>query len=476
MQLSFLHKVQPACGAGFSLKARHFACAALAGSVVFSSPRPALAGDASKSAAPVESTSIWEKPAWMTDLSLGVKESYDSNIYLSGAGPEYFPKTIPEGDIATKNKSSWVTTISPKIGADFAKLLGSDSIVKLFTVGYVPDFVVFHAASSETYASHRVTTVFKAQADNVTVAIDNAFTYINGSDDGLIYPGGSSCFVQSSVRERREQWQDRLKTSVKIDLGPVFVRPTVSLLYYDLATNFKNISGYSNYVDRYDVNGGADVGYNVTKDVALTLGYRYGTQYQQTLPFDLSQISASNDYQRVLFGVEGSPLQWLKIEAAVGPQFTTYTGNRPCNGGVAADGLIDQNTADVYAEASVSMALTPADTLVFRYKRWNWVSSTGKNAYLDVLYDASYRHQITKALQWELGLRAAQADYNPSSIRNDWDYTVSTGFRYAFTKNLSMDVAYSYDKGRNAEDNVIVIGPTREFERSIVSTGLTWKF
>ena len=138
MKLFFGNKIQPARSAGFSLTARRFACAILAGSMILSFPFQVLAGDASKNVVPVASPSIWEKPAWMTDLSLGVKESYDSNIYLSGAGSEYFPKTLPEGDIATKNKSSWVTTISPKIGVDFAKLLGSDSVVKIFAVGYVP--------------------------------------------------------------------------------------------------------------------------------------------------------------------------------------------------------------------------------------------------------------------------------------------------------------------------------------------------
>ena len=476
MKLSNLKKAPSARTSGLSLHARRFACAAMGGLALCSTPIPALAGDASKATAPVETSSVWEKPAWLTDLSLRAGESFDTNVFLSGARFEYYPKTIPTGDVAAKDKSSWVTTISPKIGVDFAKLLGSDSIVKRFTLGYAPDIVIFHDASSETYASHRLTTGFNAKADNVTVNIDNAFTYINGSDDGLIYPGGSSSFVNGTVRERREQWQDRTKASVKVDMGPLFVRPVFSMTYYDLATNFKNVTGYTNYVDRYDLNGGADIGYNVTKDLALTAGYRYGTQYQQSIPFDLTQTNVSNDYQRILFGVEGSLLKWLKVEVSAGPQYTRYTSNRPHVGGVAANPLIDKDTADVYAEASVTAALTSSDALVFKYKRWNWVSSTGKNAYLDSLYDASYRHQFTQALQWELGLRAAQADYHPSAYRNDWDYTASTGFRYAFTKNLSMDVSYAYDKGDNGEDNVTVIGSTREFRRSIYSTGLTCKF
>ncbi len=63
--------------------------------------------------------------------------------------------------------------------------------------------------------------------------------------------------------------------------------------------------------------------------------------------------------------------------------------------------------------------------------------STGKNAYADTLYDASFRHQITKALQLEVGLRASNSDYNPSSLRNDWLYTASAGFKYSVTKTSS---------------------------------------
>lgn len=406
------------------------------------------------------------------DLSLGVRESYDSNIFLGGAE---VPQTVPEGTLGAKNVSAWVTTISPKIGVDFVPLLGEQDLFKVLSLGYVPDFVLFPDVSSETYASQRFTTALKAKAGAVTLSLDNAFTYIDGSHEGVIYPGGASSFTNGTVRERRDQWQDRLKSSVKVDLGPVFVRPVVSLTYYDLATTFKNIKGYTNYVDRYDFNGGADLGYNVTKDMALLLGYRYGHQYQEALPtwIDAHQYTVTNDYQRVLFGVEGKPLQWLKLEGYVGPEFKSYTGDRPTAGSDPAS-LIDKNPTDVYGEATVTVTPTVSDTLVFKYKRWNWVSSTGRNAYLDTLYDASYRHQLTEALQLELGARAAQADYNPSALRNDWDYTLSAGLRYAVTANLSVDLSYAYDMGRDDED--AVSGSWREFYRNVVSTGMQWKF
>lgn len=62
-----------------------------------------------------------QKPAWLTDLSIGVKDGYDDNVYLSGVVPANRP--IPDGGVlALKNHSSFVTTVSPKLGVNFAVL------------------------------------------------------------------------------------------------------------------------------------------------------------------------------------------------------------------------------------------------------------------------------------------------------------------------------------------------------------------
>ncbi len=58
-----------------------------------------------------------KKPAWLTDLSLGLKESYDDNVLLvSGHG--------------AKKIDSIVTTLSPKIGFNFAPLLDRQEAIQ----------------------------------------------------------------------------------------------------------------------------------------------------------------------------------------------------------------------------------------------------------------------------------------------------------------------------------------------------------
>jgi hypothetical protein len=82
----------------------------------------------------------WQKPAWLTDLTLGVKESYDDNLLLvSGNG------LAPQ--------SSWVTTVSPKIGFNFAPLLGNQNTNALQTLSlvYAPDFNIYENAPSQNY-------------------------------------------------------------------------------------------------------------------------------------------------------------------------------------------------------------------------------------------------------------------------------------------------------------------------------------
>jgi hypothetical protein len=55
----------------------------------------------------------WTKPAWLSDLSFGVKESYDDNLFrVSGKG-------LP-------TESSWVDALSLKLGLDLSSWVAAD--------------------------------------------------------------------------------------------------------------------------------------------------------------------------------------------------------------------------------------------------------------------------------------------------------------------------------------------------------------
>jgi opacity protein-like surface antigen len=436
--------------------------------------------------APAVGSAAWQKPVWLTDLSLGVKESYDDNLLLvSGNG------LAPQ--------SSWVTTVSPKVGFNFAPLLRNQKTLQTLSLSYTPDFNIYHGAPSQSYDAHKIGDTIKGQAGDFSFSLDNAFLYNDGNHQAPIYAlnqlagAGANQFDQyrnvygyAVVRERLAQTQDRATILLQYDWDKLFIRPVASLLYYNLMTDWHNTGaapwkGYQNFEDRYDVNGGVDLGYKLTPKLAATLGYRYGSQYQQQFPAAITSDRhySSSDYQRVLLGLEGKPWNWLNVKLAGGPDFRSYNSLAPVN---------DQNPVKYYGEAVLTATLTPSQTVTFNYKQWQWVSGTGKVPYFDSTYALTYHWNATKQLGLDLGGKVLEADYtagnekNPagqnSSLRDDMEYEISAGVTYAFNSHLSANLAYTYDVGASAMNNLPAsLGPAyRNFEHQVVALGLQFKF
>lgn len=434
------------------------------------------------------------KPIWLTDLSVGVKESYDDNVFLYGTRPGVtgYPSAAALNGLpsyitqATSYKSSFVTTASPKLGVNFAPLISDQSVLQSLTLGYAPDFVTYHSASSESYQAHRINSGLKLKADDLSVTIDNTLSAVDGDKYGPLFPGGlNSSYSTANERERRDQIQDKGTASIQYKFDKFFVRPTASLATYDLHTvqltkaQAGGLSGYQNYADRYDINGGLDVGYQVITNFYTTVGYRYGSQLQQQFSHSVDSLglSSSSDYQRVLFGVEGKPVNWLEGKVQIGPDFRSY-------GDHAA--IDDHNLVTYYGEASLTATLTPKDSVAFKYKGYQWVSSTGKVPYFDSVYDLSYKRKLTSKLSFDIGGRFGQSDYtgglDPNFItttrthnpRSDTQTTFLTGVSYAFNANASVSLAYALDLGRNLEDGITP--DTRNFNRNVISLGAVFKF
>ena len=429
-------------------------------------------------------SAAWQKPAWLTDLSLGVKESYDDNVLLvSGNG------MIPQ--------SSWVTTVSPKVGFNFAPLLGNQKTLQTLSLSYSPDFNIYHDAPSQSYNAHKIGDTIKGQAGDFSFSLDNAFLYNDGNHQAPIYALNQlssaaanqfdqyrNNYAHAVPRERLAQTQDRATVLLRYDWDKFFVRPVASLLDYNLMTDWHNTGaapwkGYQNYVDRYDVNGGVDLGYKLTRELAATLGYRYGSQYQQQFPTAITSDShySSSDYQRVLLGLEGKPWNWLNAKLAGGPDFRNYNSMAPVN---------DFHPVKYYGEAVLTATITTNQTVTFNYKQWQWVSSTGKVPYFDSTYALTYHLNVTRQLGFDLGGKVLEADYTEGndnsgtapSRRDDMEYEVSAGVTYAFNSHFGANLAYTYDLGDNALNNLPVsLGPAyRSFEHQVVSLGLQYKF
>ena len=430
----------------------------------------------------------WQKPVWLTDLSLGVKESYDDNLLLvSGNG------LAPQ--------SSWVTTVSPRIGFNFAPLLGNQKTLQTLSLSYSPDFNIYQNAPAQSYDAHKIGDTIKGQAGDFSFSLDNAFLFNDGSHQAPIYALNQSGTAASQLdqfrnnyahpvpRERLAQTQDRATIVLQYDWDKFFVRPVASLLNYNLMTDWHNTSviagspppvyGYQNYVDRYDVNGGVDLGYKLTPKLAATLGYRYGSQYQEQCPAAITSDRhySSSYYQRVLLGLEGKPWKWLNVKLSGGPDFRNYNSMAPVN---------DFHPIKYYGEAVLTATLAANQAVTFNYKQWQWVSSTGKVPYMDSTYALTYHWSATKQLGLDLGGKVLEGDYTVGndnsgtapSLRDDMEYEVSAGVTYAFTTRLSANLAYTYDLGDNALNNLpVTLGPAyRSFEHQVASLGVQYKF
>jgi hypothetical protein len=440
-----------------------------------------LAGIISVFVGTAQAQELLAKPDWLPQLSLGVKESYDNNILgVSGNGMQ------PQG--------SWITTISPGIGFDFAPLLGGQAPFQTLSLNYTPDFVVFHEAPSENFDAHKFGAAIKGAAGDFSFSLINSFLYNDGSKIAPTYAAGQtsttdfdryrSQFANTPARERRNQDQDREATSLQYDVGKFFIRATSALLYYNMNTVFHNSSkapylGYQDYPSRYDVNGGTDLGYKVMTNVALTLGYRYGSQYQQQFPASIASDRhySSSTYQQVLFGAEGKPFHWLQMKLAGGPDFRDYNPNTP---------VYDLHPTRYYGEASVAATITTNQSLTFKYKQWNWVAATGYVPEFDSTYALDYHWNATKQLGVDLLAQIQEADYTSGndtagtepSVRADREYTLSPSVTYAFTPQLSASLIYAFNAGNNELYTIPATSHAayKNFIDQQVSLGLIYKF
>lgn len=482
------------------MKTRFAVNAGAAATLLFASLTNAFA-QATPSAALATATP-W-KPVWLTEVSLGYRQGYDNNVFLSGVDPVFYPLTYLGpcvGSVtARRDHGSFFETISPKVAIDLAKLLGKDSILKTLSFGYAPDFVFYNDTPSENYIAHRLTSTIAAKCNDLSFQLDEAFTYIDGDKYGPTYPGSYySVYGYAPLRERREQWQDRTTLTLTYDRPDWFFRPTGALLYYDLKTKQLAVptanAGYMNFVDRYDINGGADFGYKIATNFALTVGYRIGHQYQQRLPAALDTgfspaacgQSASSDYQRLLLGFEGSPSSWLTVKVQAGPDFRDYNANAPVR---------DTTPVAFYGEGSLTAKASKDDTLAFSCRRWRWVGSTGRAPSDESSIEFGYKHQFDSQWSTKLGFRANAADYSggvswkttpspataPTNLRNDWLYVISAGVQYDVTSSLSLDVAYAASMGRNEQDRADLAAAQlpvskRQFNDQVVSMGAKYKF
>jgi opacity protein-like surface antigen len=163
------------------------------------------------------------------------------------------------------------------------------------------------------------------------------------------------------------------------------------------------------------------------------------------------------------------------VKILAGPDFRSYEGNNASS----VVPVNDLNPVKYYGEALMVATLTPKDSVTFKYKQWQWVSSIGKVPYYDSAFDLSYHRKLTDKLGCDLGGKIVSADYTEGNLatcnRNDFVYSVSAGLGYAVNAHMNVNLAYTLELGRNGANDV-ENEQVREYERNLLTLGLLVKF
>ncbi len=408
--------------------------------------------------------------------SLTLKETYDSNIYIQDNAPT--PAHVAAAEAAglkpvEANKGSPVTSILPKVGLDY-KPCSAFSL----SLGYAPEIVFYHSAHSEDYVTQRGTFNLGGKIGDATWDLANTATYIDGSTEGPTFarPDDIPAIGGIPLRDRRAAFVFRNSFRLTEPVGKWFLRPVASSYVHDFKTNQRlntqsALYGYENYIDRQDINGGLDIGYEIAKGTHLVMGYRYGQQNQ----FQLLGVGSplNNSYHRILLGVEGSPASWLKLAVLAGPDIRRFDPGTPAG--------FNRNKMLYYFDVSATVIPTRNDTVTLKSLRYEQPAFSSFSMYEDTKTDLSWRHKFSDQFTAGVGFTLYIGDWQPQDAprvrRDDWIYTPSISLAYTFNKHLSGEFACSYDwVDSRVPASVERYTSSHEFTRHLVSLGVKYTF
>jgi hypothetical protein len=407
-------------------------------------------------------------------VEAAVKETYDDNVYIQDTAPN--PANVTAAEAAglhpvQADKSSFVTTLLPHFTMNYKPRAEFN-----MALGYAPEIALYTSAEDEDYIAHRGTLNFNGKCGDVTWELLNSATFVEGSTIGPTFARNQDVPAIGGIplRDRREQFFFRNGFRMTLPFGEWFIRPVATSYYHDFLTGQRPNPDesqyvYENYIDRQDVNGGVDVGYDLGKKTFLVLGYRYGQQDQGELLGVRSPYNSK--YHRILAGVEGSPVKWLKLNVQLGPEFRRF------DPGTAAG--FNRNEVLCYADASATVIPTKADTVSLRWTRFEQPAFSSQSVYEDIKYDMTWRHKFCDQFTAGAGFTVYVGDWQTPVNRNDWIYTPSATASYTFNKHLSAELNYSCDLVQS-KVSTSAPGATyadgREFTRNLVSLAVKYAF
>jgi hypothetical protein len=130
----------------------------------------------------------------------------------------------------------------------------------------------------------------------------------------------------------------------------------------------------------------------------------------------------------------------------------------------------NQNKLLYYWDASATLVLTGNDTVTLKSTRFERPAFSSFSMYEDIKTDLTWRRQFGSQVTATAGFTLYIGDWQLPVNRNDWIYTPNASLAYAFTKNLSAEIAYSYDwVDSRVPASVQPLTDSREFTRHLAT-------
>jgi hypothetical protein len=384
---------------------------------------------------------------WTVSLGVGVRETFDSNVFL-------------QSETERANHASMITSLLPVAS------LGWKPNTKLgVTASYSPEAHFFHSESSENHFVHRGALTLAGAAAPVSYDVNATAVRIDGSSIAPTWtgPGGAPATGGPVVRDRRDAAVYRATARMTWKCNDWFLRPVTTLYVHDFQTEQRSLPGYQNYVDRREATVGADLGYYLRPQLGGLVGYRFGAQEQAGLLSFPEHYDST--FHRVLLGLEGQTMKWLKLSLMTGPEFRSFEDS-------VAAGFGDRDKINFFVEGTATFTLSKADTLTVLVKRFEQPGSSGRGTCQDFTTDLSWRHRVGERWTCGLGVRGYNTQFRQPVKRDDWVVSANALVNFAFDRHWGAECSYVCERGLTRNDNA----SGREYQRHLVALGIKYSF
>jgi len=391
-----------------------------------------------------------EVPAPAFTGTLTVREVYDDNVFLQDKAPLAAGQTIVA---LPADADAFITTIGVNLAVAWKR---SPSLQ--LDASYTPEIFRFSRYQSENHTDHRFAASVSGTSGAWRYDAKAGWLSTVGSHESTVFNrlGGSPPVGSEPVRARRAQDIAKASARVTRDFAPGFIRCVFSSMDQDFHTAERSTFGRANYVDRGELSAGLDLGWKFGPTWSAVAGVRQGRQHQANLLG--VPLNYTNTLTRWLVGMEGKLNPTSKFSVLAGPDERRF--------GPWVRPEFERQQTSTYLEAAANWSATKSDLLTLSGKRYLWVSSGARGAYVDALFDVTWKHSFGHAWTLSTGLNrhtAVTSRFNPTAPRDDRIDAVTLALAHAFDAKTEVEFGVAQDRSVSGVPNT----PGREYHRRI---------